>query len=58
MDFLSKEQGVYEGMGVNYVVALKAALRTLFMVMNAGMAWTYTALDGKENILGGGISRG
>jgi pantothenate kinase type III len=60
-DFFSKEQGVYEGMGVDRVAVLKAAL-TLFgapvMVMDAGTAWTYTALDAKEQILGGGITPG
>lgn len=60
-DFFSKEQGAYEGMGVDRVAALKAA-NSLFgapvMVMDAGTAWTYTVLDANEKILGGGISPG
>jgi pantothenate kinase type III len=61
-DFFSKEDGAYEGIGVDRVAALLAAT-TLnqerpVMVFDAGTAWTYTILDRQRKIMGGGISLG
>jgi pantothenate kinase type III len=60
-DFSTKEQGLYETMGVDRVAALVAA-RELYsapvMVLDHGTAMTYTVMDRDEKIVGGGISPG
>ena len=60
-DFYTKEQGLYEGMGADRCGALFGAeklYKAPCMVMDAGTAWTYTALDRSHKVLGGGISPG
>jgi pantothenate kinase type III len=60
--FFSKEEGAYEGIGVDRVSALYACKamypRRHCLVFDAGTAWTYTVLDHNGQILGGGISPG
>jgi pantothenate kinase type III len=60
-DFFTKEQGVYEGMGVDRVATLKGAIvqhRYPCLVLDGGTALTYTAMDQKGLIMGGGILPG
>ena len=60
-DFFTKEQGIYDGMGVDRAAALAAAseiYRPPVMVMDGGTAWTYTAMGRDNKVIGGGISLG
>ena len=60
-DFFTKEQGVYEGMGVDRLATLRAAAhlyRPPVLVIDGGTALTYTGLDARGHIMGGGISPG
>ena len=60
-DFFTKEQGVYDGMGVDRVATLKGAIvqhRFPCLVLDGGTALTYTAMDQKGQIMGGGILPG
>jgi pantothenate kinase type III len=60
-DFFTKEQGVYDGLGVDRVATLKGAIaqhRLPCLVLDGGTALTYTAMNRKEQIMGGGILPG
>jgi pantothenate kinase type III len=60
-DFLTRKQGVYEGMGGDRVATLKGAIvqhRLPCLVLDGGTALTYTAMDRKGQIMGGGILPG
>ena len=60
-DFFPPEMGVYETMGVDRVVNLKAAINFFglpAMVIDGGTAMTYTAAGVDGNIFGGGILPG
>ncbi|CAB9525163.1 Type III pantothenate kinase [Seminavis robusta] len=60
-DFFSKEQGAYEGMGIDRLANIKAASKFYpypLMVIDGGTAMTYTGADAKGNIVGGGIYPG
>jgi len=60
-DFFSPEQGLYPTMGVDRAAALYGARVHYGMpalVIDGGTAMTYSAIDGKGNIVGGGISPG
>eukprot|EP00980_Cylindrotheca_fusiformis_P014090 scaffold3702_cov126-Cylindrotheca_fusiformis.AAC.2 len=60
--FFTKEEGAYEGIGVDRVSALYACKETYprrhCLVFDAGTAWTYSALNDKGHIVGGGIAPG
>lgn len=60
--FFSPEDGAYETIGVDRVATLYSCKQSYpdrhVMCMDAGTAWTYTALDNKGKILGGGIAPG
>lgn len=60
-DFFSKEDGCYATLGVDRAACLFSGYKSGFhplLVMDAGTAWTYTGLDNKGKIMGGGISPG
>ena len=60
-DFFTKEEGRYEGMGVDRLANLRAAgdfHGFPALVFDGGTAATYTAADEKGNVLGGGIGPG
>jgi len=60
-DFFSTEEGVYPTMGVDRVAALYGAklhYGAPTLVIDGGTAMTYTMLDEKSQIIGGGISPG
>jgi pantothenate kinase type III len=60
-DFFTKEQGLYEGLGVDRVATLKGAIvqhRLPCLVLDGGTAMTYTAMDRQGQIMGGGILPG
>jgi len=60
-DFFSKEDGCYTTLGVDRAACLFSGYKSGFhplLVMDAGTAWTYTALDSNGKIMGGGISPG
>lgn len=60
--FFTKEEGAYEGIGVDRVAALYACKQQFsgrpVLAFDAGTAWTYTALNASGVILGGGIAPG
>jgi pantothenate kinase type III len=62
LDFFSKEDGVYDGIGVDRVAALRSARARSnsapCLVLDAGTALTHTAMDRNGKIMGGGISPG
>jgi pantothenate kinase type III len=60
-DFFSAEEGVYPTMGVDRVAAMYGAklhYGAPTLVIDGGTAMTYTMLDEKSQIIGGGISPG
>ena len=60
-DFFAKEDGCYTTLGVDRAACLFSGYKSGFhplLVMDAGTAWTYTALDSNGKIMGGGISPG
>ena len=60
-DFYTKEQGRYDGMGIDRLANLKAAggyKGYPALVFDGGTASTYTAADENGNIMGGGIGPG
>lgn len=60
-DFFTKEEGRYEGMGVDRLANLRAAgdfHGFPALVFDGGTAATYTAADENGNVLGGGIGPG
>lgn len=59
--FYTPEQGAYPGIGVDRLSAAKAAVGLTglpALVIDGGTAMTYTAVDTKNNIIGGGICPG
>ena len=60
-DFFSVEDGAYEGMGIDRLSNMKAAKKfygTPLLVIDGGTALTYTGLNEKGRIIGGGICPG
>lgn len=60
-DFFSVEDGAYEGMGIDRLSNMKAAMKfygTPLLVIDGGTALTYTGLNAKGQIIGGGICPG
>jgi pantothenate kinase type III len=60
-DFFSTESGCYDTFGVDRAACLYAGFKTSFhplLVIDGGTAMTYTGLDAKGKIMGGGISPG
>ena len=60
-DFFTKEDGRYDGMGIDRLAALRAAgdfKGFPALVFDGGTALTYTAADKNGKILGGGIGPG
>eukprot|EP00536_Pseudo-nitzschia_multiseries_P014641 jgi/Psemu1/291564/fgenesh1_pg.743_\ len=60
-DFFGPEQGLYPTMGVDRAAALygaKVHYGTPALVIDGGTAMTYSAIDDKGHIIGGGISPG
>ncbi|KAL3943410.1 MAG: hypothetical protein SGBAC_002535 [Bacillariaceae sp.] len=60
--FFSPEEGAYETIGVDRVSTLFSCKTTYpkrhVLCFDAGTAWTYTAVDSKGKIVGGGIAPG
>ncbi|CAJ1949318.1 unnamed protein product [Cylindrotheca closterium] len=60
--FFSKEEGAYETIGVDRVSTLFSCKTTYpkrhVLCFDAGTAWTYTAVNNKGEIVGGGIAPG
>jgi len=60
-DFFSVDDGAYEGIGIDRLSNLRASTKfynTPVMVIDGGTALTYTAINAKGTILGGGICPG
>lgn len=60
-DFFSVKKGRYEGMGIDRLAALRGAMAKYgppSLVFDGGTAFTYTAVNEKECIIGGGITPG
>ncbi len=60
-DFYPRSWGRYEGMGVDRCACLKGSVTVHgppLLVIDGGSAMTYTAVDSKGAIMGGGISPG
>jgi pantothenate kinase type III len=60
-DFFTEAEGAYKGMGIDRLACLRGAMNitgTPVLVIDGGTAMTYTAMDEKGMIMGGGISCG
>lgn len=60
-DFLSKEDGCYESLGVDRAASIYCAYQffnTPVLLFDGGTAFTYTACDKMGKLIGGGISPG
>ena len=60
-DFFSADDGAYEGMGIDRLSNMKAAIKFYgnpLLVIDGGTAMTYTGVNAKGQIMGGGIYPG
>ena len=60
-DFFSVEDGAYKGMGIDRLSNMRAAMKFYgnpLLVIDGGTAMTYTGLNAKGRIIGGGICPG